>query len=425
MEPEKLLEEIKKLGAVIDSVRHDLDEAVKVNVGTGELKSAEERILKEFTGKFMDLETAKKMAARMDEIETTATMTAEQQAVAGVKPSAHRAATRDMLRTACNWEDSGVALKKETVEFFASDEYRKFAGNVAVEHTLTEAVGTAGGIFLDPVIEAGILKNYVSIDDVRSVASIRVITAADRVKGYRRKGRPTAYHENETGSGTESESAWTDYEIPVHPMIVKTPVSGDLLADVSYIESEIMADAGEAFSYTEGNDFVEGSGVHMARGFINGVGTDDTRFANAVSSTVVAGANAINADDIPSMWGTLPQPYRGTSTWAFNSTTFISLLSLVDSNKRHYLIQDGGLVAGPPNQIYGRPFKIFDSLPDEGSDAYPLYLCDFKFYRIIDRSGIQLQRDPFTAWPKIVFKMRKRSGGQIIKAEAFLALLTT
>ena len=158
-------------------------------------------------------------------------------------------------------------------------------------------------------------------------------------------------------------------------------------------------------------------------GFTFNVDVDDAIYPASVTG---AGTNVIDEDDIPAMWGTLKSRYRANATWAFNSDSYIKLLQLKDSNGRYFLIRDGGLISGPPNQLYGRPFIICETLPDEGSDVFPLWLGDFRAgYKIVDRSGIQILRDIFTIWPRVYFKMRKRVGAQVVLAEAIKALKTT
>lgn len=414
-------EQLGELGTNLDDYRKRVDKLEEEGKSTSELREAIDKIGADMVEGFVSKQSFEALAAKNDQIEKRFEDLKFAQKDAGIEPDEHRKATLEMLRTNCfNSNALFGTPAPSAVEFFRSESYMNY---LKENRTLTEGTDTAGGLFVDPVLETAILKNIVDIDPVRTIAQVTTIALSDRQKGWRRTGTPSASWETETGSGSDSQSSWAPYEIPVHALVGKTPISGDLLADVTFVENELISDMGEQFNFTEGVAFVEGTGAGKPMGFTTNVGTDDAIFPATVTSTGTAASNAIQADDIPKMWGTLKAPYRGNSTWGFNSNSFISLLSLKDGNNRYYLTADGGLAAGPVNLMYGRPFLILETLPDEGSDTYPLWFGDFRAgYRIVDRSGIQMLNDPFTIWPKVYFKMRKRVGGQVIKAEAIKGL---
>lgn len=421
-EERKILDEqLGELGTNLADYRKRVDKLEAEGKSTSELRESIDKIGADMAEGFVSKQAFEALAAKNDAVEKRFEDLKLSQKEAGIVPSEHRMATLEMLRTNCfNTDPMYGTPDPKALEFFRSESYLDY---LKENRTLTEGTATAGGLFVDPVLETAILKNVIDIDPVRTIAQVRAITLSDRQKGWRRIGTPSASWETETGSGSDSQSEWAPYEIPVHALVGKTPISGDLLADVTFVEQELTSDMGEQFNFTEGVAFVEGTGAGRPMGFTTNVGDDDTIFPATVTSTGTATSNAVQADDIPKMWGTLKAPYRGNSTWCFNSATFISLLSLKDGNSRYYLTADGGLAAGPVNLMYGRPFLILETLPDEGSDTYPLWFGDFRAgYRIVDRSGIQMLNDPFTIWPKVYFKMRKRVGGQVIKAEAIKGL---
>ncbi|KPL08306.1 hypothetical protein AMJ86_01120 [bacterium SM23_57] len=407
-EENEIAEKITELGTHIQSVRKDVDANKK---SAAEMKEFIEKAGPDFVDaikKYQEIEGLKK---QLDDLEKRIERSREAQEQAAVNPSAHKDAVQDFIR--CTGESGALRkpLCEKTIEFLNSVEYK----------TLTEGVDTAGGIFVDPDTEAEVIKNYTNVDPVRTVATVRTIMS-DRAKGYRRTGIPTMYWETEIGTGTDSESAWAPYEIPAHPGIVKTPVSGDLLDDVRYIEAEITGDAGEAISYGEGVTFISGNGVHKPMGIVTNVDVDNTKYPASVTG---AGTNAISGDDFSAMYTAVKAPYRANFTWMFNSDSLKRILQLKEATTNAY-IWNPGLQAGPPTQIYGRPFIICESIANQGADTYPIYGGDFRAgYMIVDRAGLVLQRDPYTIWPRVYFKWRKRVGGQVVKAEAIKILKTT
>lgn len=58
-------------------------------------------------------------------------------------------------------------------------------------------------------------------------------------------------------------------------------------------------------------------------------------------------------------------------------------------------------------------------MPDLGADNLAVALGDFKSaYKIVDRSGINIMRDPFTEKPFIKFYAVKRVGGDVVNPSA-------
>ena len=425
----KTIEDFQKATASLVEIRGRLD-TVEEKTGhiPSDLKEIREKVNTEFAETYVSKQDAEVLLARLDEVDKRFELLKEVQADSKVEGKAHRAAWLDYIRRAGGARPVDLGeLKPETREFMASDEYARYVRGISEDdpievRALTEGTADAGGLFVSPEVEKEILKNVLDIDPVRSYASVRSI-ASNEVKGFRLTTRPTAYHDTELGTGTETQAVWTDWKIGAHPLTAKFKASSDVLDDVGFIESEMIGYCSDAFLYTEGVDFVEGNGVDRAMGFTTLVGTDDAKYPAAVTGT---GTNVIATGDIPKMWGTLKAAYRGNAHWTFNSDSFIKLLSLKDANNRYYMVADGGLVAAPATRLYGLPFFICESLSDEGSDTYPLWIGDFRQgYKIVDRSGIQLMVDPYTAWPAIWYKMRKRVGGQVVKAEAIKGLLTT
>ena len=58
-------------------------------------------------------------------------------------------------------------------------------------------------------------------------------------------------------------------------------------------------------------------------------------------------------------------------------------------------------------------------MPAVAANALSVILADWmEFYMIVDRLGITIQRDPYTAKPMVEFYTRKRVGGDVVNFEA-------
>jgi HK97 family phage major capsid protein len=79
---------------------------------------------------------------------------------------------------------------------------------------------------------------------------------------------------------------------------------------------------------------------------------------------------------------------------------------------------------GPIGSILGKNVVLSDLMPDVGSDKKPIALGDFKYYRILDREGFQIQRlnERYAEFGMIGFRGWQRTDGKLLISEAVKAL---
>jgi len=84
----------------------------------------------------------------------------------------------------------------------------------------------------------------------------------------------------------------------------------------------------------------------------------------------------------------------------------------------NYIWQPGG-AAGQPATLFGYPVAEAEDMPDIASNSYSIAFGDFaRGYLIVDRVGIRVLRDPYSAKPYILFYTTKRVGGGVQNFEA-------
>jgi len=73
-----------------------------------------------------------------------------------------------------------------------------------------------------------------------------------------------------------------------------------------------------------------------------------------------------------------------------------------------------GLAEGQPSSLLGLPLRMATSVATTAANALAIALADWKeTYTIVDRQGINIQRDPFTVKPFVEYYTRKRVGGDL------------
>lgn len=280
---------------------------------------------------------------------------------------------------------------------------------------LTVSDDTTGGYLAPSEYVAEIIKTITEFSPIRSVARIRS-TSAKSVRQPKRTGQFAAAWTSE--QGTRSETTGLKYgmeEIPTHEMYAKVIISQQDLEDSAFsLESELNMEASEQFGVAEGLAFVSGNGVAKPEGLLS----------NSSVGEVVTGSNsAVTADSLIDLFYALKDAYAKNASWLLKRATIGSIRKLKDSQNQ-YLWQPG-LMADQPSTILGRPYQECVDMPAIATNAYPVIFGDFRRgYLIIDRVQISLQRDPFTDADNgnVVFRIRKRVGGQVVLAEAMKKL---
>ena len=81
------------------------------------------------------------------------------------------------------------------------------------------------------------------------------------------------------------------------------------------------------------------------------------------------------------------------------------------------------LQAGQPASLLGYPVTESEDMPNLGANSFSLAFGDFRRgYLVVDRLGVRILRDPYTAKPYVLFYTTKRVGGGIQNFEAIKLL---
>jgi HK97 family phage major capsid protein len=80
-------------------------------------------------------------------------------------------------------------------------------------------------------------------------------------------------------------------------------------------------------------------------------------------------------------------------------------------------------VAGTPATLMNFPLVEAEDMPDIAANSYSIAFGDFRRgYLVVDRAGVTVLRDPFTAKPYVLFYTTKRVGGGVQDFDAIKLL---
>lgn len=113
--------------------------------------------------------------------------------------------------------------------------------------------------------------------------------------------------------------------------------------------------------------------------------------------------------------------YRANAHFVMNRQTQAQIRKFKDADG-NYLWQPS-LRAGQAPRLMNVPIAEAEDMPDVDADSFALAYGDFRRgYLIVDRLGIRVLRDPYTAKPYVLFYTTKRVGGGIQNFEAIKLL---
>lgn len=315
--------------------------------------------------------------------------------------------------------DDGAVEKKA---FLSYARYGK--ENLGAEElkTLTVSTAASGGYLAPPDFESEIIKLLTQYSPIREYANVTTIGAAEVRFPRRINSAPTATWLGETAPRPSSEKTFEQLLFKPVSLGAYTDISNSLLEDnTSNLEGELIKYFAEDFGIIEGKAFVNGTGPGSP-GQPQGLMTS-TQITNVVKTGVANNLPASNPGDlvVVKMYHSIPTAHARNAVWLMNRNTMAVVRTWKDTTGQ-YLVSD--LANGGSPILYGRPIIEAVDMPDIGAGTYPIMFGDLKGYRIVDRVGLSVSRDPFTQADNdsVRFRARKRTFADITNPDRFVKL---
>ena len=181
-----------------------------------------------------------------------------------------------------------------------------------------------------------------------------------------------------------------------------------------------------AFAEQESAAFVNGDGVNKPTGFLqaNQVAESAWSWGNiGYVPTGVSGAfpAADESDVLIDLVYALKSGYRQNASWVMNRQTQSAIRKLKDANGNY--IWQPAAIAGGRASLMGFDLVEAEDMPDIAANSASIAFGDFgRGYLIVDRQGVNVLRDPFSAKPYVLFYTTKRVGGGVHNFDAIKLL---
>lgn len=286
------------------------------------------------------------------------------------------------------------------------------------EKSLNSLTDAEGGYLAPLETERLITAAVRDISPMRQISSVREIGSNIYRKPISLGGGAAGWVGEIDARTQTSAPTLSAIDFPTMELYAMPAASQTLLDDgVVDIEQWLADEVNSEFAAQEGAAFINGDGVNQPNGFLSYPIVDDAAQSHgqigAISTGVDGGFDADNPADILFDLIYAPkQTYRANGRFVMNRSLVGQLRKFKDS-EGNYLWQPS-IQAGVPSTLLGYPVTEAEDIPDLAPGSASIAFGDFeRGYLIVDRVGLRVLRDPFSAKPYVLFYTTKRVGGGV------------
>jgi HK97 family phage major capsid protein len=312
----------------------------------------------------------------------------------------------------------------------AGDEYKDgFAAYVkrGEEKALRIGSNPDGGYLVPSETDEQITQLMAALSPIRAIASVRKISTGTYKKPVTKTG-PEAGWVAETDPRPETDGQVLDLlSFPAAELYAMPAATSAFLDDAAVdVGQWIAEEVNAAFAQQEGIAFVSGNGTDKPKGFLASTTVAEASWEWGKLGYIATGnAGALPASDpsdvLIDLVYALKAGYRQNASWVMNRKTQGAIRKLKDDGG-NYLWQPAATAEGKAT-LMGFDLVEAEAMPDIDANSLSIAFGDFKRgYLIVDRQGVNVLRDPYSAKPYVLFYTTKRVGGGVQNFDAIKLL---
>jgi HK97 family phage major capsid protein len=312
----------------------------------------------------------------------------------------------------------------------AGDEYKEaFAAYVkrGEEKALSIGSNPDGGYLVPSETDEQITQLMAALSPIRSIASVRKISTGTYKKPVTKTG-PEAGWVAETAARPETDSQVIDaLSFPAAELYAMPAATSAFLDDAAVdVGQWIAEEVNAAFAQQEGIAFVTGDGTNKPKGFLAETTVAEASWEWGKLGYVATGVSAALPASDPSdilidLVYSLKAGYRQNASWVMNRKTQGAIRKLKDDGG-NYLWQPAATADGKAT-LMGFDLVEAEAMPDIAANSLSIAFGDFRRgYLVVDRQGVNVLRDPYSAKPYVLFYTTKRVGGGVQNYDAIKLL---
>ena len=321
--------------------------------------------------------------------------------------------------------DAGNADGAKELEAKGRDALQEFKagrdrGDLEIRAMATDTQQT-GGFLVMPDLSSTVVSRVFETSPIRLVANVEQAGS---------KSREFLIDDDEAGATWSGErSVATDdtpdiglKEIVTHEITSTMKATATMIED-AYLDlaSWMQTKGADKISRTENSAFFTGTGIKQPRGLLTYAAWASAGVyeRDKIEQIASGGATTLTADGLIDTQAALKEAYQAQAVWLMKRATFGSIIKLKGAD--NFYFGPMMLAQGVPTmQLLGRRVMFCDDMQalGTGSNLVCAYGDFGRAYTILDRVGLQVLRDPFTADPYTLFRLRRRTGGDVTSFDA-------
>ncbi|MEY3841591.1 MAG: hypothetical protein RLZZ542_701 [Pseudomonadota bacterium] len=306
----------------------------------------------------------------------------------------------------------------------AFDGYLKTGASFGLE--LKAGLSTASnsaGFVVPEQTERAIERRLMAGSPMREIATVRTVGAGVFMKPVSTAGVASGWVA-ETAARPETDPATLALlQFPSADLYASPAATQSLLDDALIdLDEWLAAEVEDAFAAQETQAFVNGDGVNKPKGFLNYPIVADASAVWGQLGYVASGAAGAFAPTSPTdrlidlVYAPRAQ-YRPNGRFVMNRKTVSAVRKFKDADGNY--IWQPAQRAGETASLLGYRVTEIETMPDIAANSAAIAFGDFqRGYLIVDRAGVRVLRDPYSAKPYVLFYTTKRVGGGVQNFDA-------
>jgi HK97 family phage major capsid protein len=287
---------------------------------------------------------------------------------------------------------------------------------------LSTASNSAGYVVPEQT-ERAIERRLMAGSPMREIATVRTVGAGVFRKPVSTAGVASGWVA-ETAARPETDPATLALlEFPSADLYANPAATQSLLDDALIdLDEWLAAEVEDAFAAQETQAFVTGDGVNKPKGFLSYdiVAEADHEWGEigyVASGAAGAFASTSPTDRLIDLVYAPKAQYRPNGRFVMNRKTVSAVRKFKDGDGNY--IWQPAQRAGETASLLGYRVTEIETMPDIAANSAAIAFGDFqRGYLIVDRAGVRVLRDPYSAKPYVLFYTTKRVGGGVQNFDA-------
>ncbi|MCF3642631.1 phage major capsid protein [Rhizobium sp. TRM95111] len=287
------------------------------------------------------------------------------------------------------------------------------------------SVGSAadGGYLVPDQTDTEIGRRLSVVSPIRALSTVRQVSGAVLKKPFATAGMAAGWVAETAARPQTTTPQLAELSFPTMELYAMPAATAALLDDAAVdIEGWIASEIDIVFAEQEGTAFVSGDGTNKPKGFLAyptaaeagwswgnlgyvATGVDGGFAASGPSDTLIETIYALKAG------------HRQNASFVMNRKTQGAIRKFKDADGNYLWLPPAG--PGQAASLMGFPIAEAEDMPDVAADSLSIAFGDFRSgYLVVDRTGVRVLRDPYSAKPYVLFYTTKRVGGGVQNFEA-------